>query len=55
MTMYVVPILFVVLGIAVSKISNEAFEDPPPAVMDRSYLGDLPTAFSAATTLTSNA
>ena len=50
-TMYVVPILFVVLGIAVSKISNEAFEDPPPAVMDRSYLGDLPTAFSAATTL----
>lgn len=47
-TMYVVPILFVVLGIAVSKISNEAFEDPPPSVMDRSYLGNLPTAFSAA-------
>ena len=46
-TMYLVPILFVVMGLGVSSITYSAAADPPPAVMDRSYLGDLPTAFTS--------
>ena len=48
-TMYLVPLLFVVLGLVVSKISADAARDPPPAVMnDASFVGDLPLAFATA-------
>lgn len=46
-TMYLVPIVFVIIGLLVSNISSSVSVDPPPAVMDRSYLGDLPTLFAA--------
>lgn len=45
-TMYVIPATFVVLGLVVVRLSP-GLSDAPPALMDRSFLADKPTALAA--------